>query len=201
MATVVANMSMSLDGFIADPQDGVEHLFGWYGNGPVETPTADPRWSFRTSEASAERLRRSLDGIGALVCGRRLFDVTQGWGGSHPMGVPVFVVTHTVPSDWGHPEAPFTFVTDGVESAVALAKQAAGEKTVAVASANVAAQCLDAGLLDQVDIDLIPVILGAGIPFFTGLANAPVAFENPDVVEGEGVTHLSYRVRRASSLV
>lgn len=199
MATVVANMSMSLDGFIADPQDGVEHLFGWYGNGTVETPTADPRWSFRTSQASADRLRQGLAGIGALVGGRRLFDLTQGWGGSHPMGVPVFVVTHSVPGDWDHPEAPFTFVTDGVESAVAQAKQAAGEKSVAVASASVAAQCLDAGLLDQVDIDLVPVILGSGIPFFAGLANAPVAFENPEVIQGDGVTHLSYRVRRTDS--
>jgi dihydrofolate reductase len=200
MTTVVANMSMSLDGFIADPQDGVEHLFGWYGNGDVETPTADSRWSFRTSEASALRLRQGLAGVGALVCGRRLFDHTQGWGGNHPMGVPVFVVTHRAPDDWEHPEAPFTFVTDGVESAVAQATQAAGEKSVAVASANIAAQCLDAGLLDRVDIDLVPVILGAGIPFFAGLANAPVAFENPDVIQGDGVTHLSYRVRRTSSL-
>lgn len=103
----------------------------------------------------------------------------------------MFVVTHTVPDDWAHPQAPFTFVTDGVASAVAQATEAAGEKSVAVASANVAAQCLDAGLVDQVDIDLIPVILGAGIPFFTGLAHAPVAFANPVVVEGDGVTHLS----------
>ena len=86
-------------------------------------------------------------------------------------------------------------MTDGVVSALEQAKAAAGDQSVAVASATIAAQCLDAGLLDQVDIDLIPVILGAGIPFFTGLADAPVAFENPTVVEGDGVTHLSYRVR------
>ena len=196
MSTVIANMSMSLDGYIADSQDGIEHLFGWYGNGPVETPTADERWSFRTSEASAERLRGALSSVGALVCGRRLFDITQGWGGNHPMGVPVFVVTHVAPTDWSHPEAPFTFVTDGVASAVEQAKAVAGAKSVAVASASIAAQCLDAGLLDGVDIDLVPVLLGQGIPFFAHLSCAPVAFENPDVVQGDGVTHLSYRVRR-----
>jgi dihydrofolate reductase len=196
VSTVTANMSMSLDGFIADPKDGVEHLFGWYGNGPVETPTADPRWTFRTSEASAAKLRQALDECGALVCGRRLFDLTQGWGGSHPMGVPVFVVTHAAPQDWAHPDAPFTFVTDGVQSAVAQARAAAGDKIVAVASADIAAQCLDAGLLDRLDVDLVPVLLGDGTPFFAHLGGAPYAFENPTVVEGDGVTHLSYRVRR-----
>jgi dihydrofolate reductase len=199
MSTVIANMSMSLDGYVADPRDDIEHLFGWYGNGPVVTPTADERWSFRTSEASAQRLRDALSTIGALVCGRRLFDLTQGWGGHHPMGVPVFVVTHQAPDDWAYPKAPFTFVTDGVASAVEQAKGAAGEKSVAVASANVAAQCLDAGLLDQVDIDLVPVLLGSGVPFFAHLTTAPVRFENPVVVQGDGVTHLSYRVRRPSA--
>jgi dihydrofolate reductase len=114
------------------------------------------------------------------------------------MGVPVFVVTHSAPTDWAHPEAPFTFVTDGVESAVRQARQVAGEKWVSVASAGVAAQCLDAGLLDRVDIDMVPVILGAGIPFFTGLTTAPIAFENPEVVQGDGVTHLSHRVRKGA---
>jgi dihydrofolate reductase len=196
MATVVANMSMSLDGFVAAPDDGVEQLFGWYGSGDVETPTRDPRWTFRTSQASAERLRQAIDSSGALVCGRRLFDLTNGWDGHHPMGVPVFVVTHQAPSDWAHPEAPVTFVTDGVTSAVEQARTVAGDRVVAVASANVAAQCLDAGLLDEVHIDLVPVLLGTGIPFFAGLVAAPVRFENPAVVQGDGVTHLSYRVRR-----
>src|SRR3954451_7401575 len=95
----------------------------------------------------------ALGSVGGSVCGRRLFDLTQGWGGRHPMGVPVFVVTHSAPTAWAHPEAPFTFVTDGVESAVRQARQVAGEKWVSVASAGVAAQCLDAGLLDRVDID------------------------------------------------
>jgi dihydrofolate reductase len=114
----------------------------------------------------------------------------------HPMGVPVFVVTHSVPTDWDHPESPFTFVTDGIESAVAKAKAAAGDKDVAVASPTIVRQCLDAGLLDAVQVDLVPVLLGKGIPFFGELATGPVPLDGPTVVEGEGVTHLTYRVRR-----
>jgi len=113
MATVLANMSMSLDGFIADLSDGVEHLFGWYSNGDVTVPTADARWTFHPSEASAKHLRDGLTNVGALVCGRRLFNHTGGWGGNHPMGVPVFVVTHSVPDGWPREDAPFTFVTEG----------------------------------------------------------------------------------------
>jgi dihydrofolate reductase len=195
MARVVANMSMSLDGFIADPSDGVDQLFGWYGNGDVAVPTPNGQFAFRTSEASAAHLREAFDRIGALVCGRRLFDHTQGWGGSHPIGVPVFVVTHRVPDGWPRDDAPFTFVTDGLESAVAQAKAVAGAKMVAVASANVAQLCLDAGLLDEIQVDLVPVLLGEGIPFFANLKRAPVPLEGPTVVEGKGVTHLRYTVR------
>jgi dihydrofolate reductase len=143
-----------------------------------------------------EHLRHAFAGIGALVAGRRLFDVAQGWGGYHPMGVPVFVVTHEAPGDWRHPAAPLTFVTDGVESAVAQARATAGDKFVAVASASVAQQCLDAGLLDAIQVNLVPVLLGAGIPFFAHLARHPVRLEGPTVREGEGVTHLTYRVPR-----
>ena len=147
------------------------------------------------SEASAGYLREALAGVGALVAGRRLFDHTRGWGGSHPLGVPVFVLTHTTPEGWPRDDAPFTFVTDGVESAVAQAKAVAGDKTVAVASPNVAQQCLNAGLLDGIGVDLVPVLLGDGIRFFDNLSNAPVALEGPRVIEGTGVTHLYYRVK------
>jgi len=199
MTQVIANMTMSLDGFIADEQDGIEHLFGWFGNGEVETPTAVPEFTFRTTQASADHLRWALDNVGALVCGRRLFDLTDGWGGRHGMGAPVFVVTHEVPQAWvdAHPDAPFTFVTDGVVSAVTQARSVAGpDRFVAVASADIAAQCLDAGLLDAISVELVPVLLGSGIPFFAGLASAPVTLENPTVVTGDRVTHLTYQVRR-----
>lgn len=197
MAQVVADMSMSLDGFVADPSDEVGPLFDWYSNGEVEVPTADPeRWTFRTSEASARYLRESMEAAGVIVAGRRLFDV-GGWAGirEHPWGVPVFVVTHSVPDGWPRADRLFTFVTDGVESAVAQAKAVAGEGWVGVAGPNVVQQCLNAGLLDEVRVNLVPVLLGRSIPYFDNLSSAPVALEGPTVIQGTGVTHLCYRVK------
>lgn len=195
MATVVANMSMSLDGFIADPHDEVGPLFDWYQTGPVTTPSASEQWSFKTDEASAKQLREGLSSIGALICGRRLFELTHAWGGRHPIGCPVVVVTHTVPEGWPRDAAPFTFVTDGIESAVAQAKALAGEKIVAVATPTITQQCLNAGLLDAISVDLVPVLLGEGIPFFANLRDTPVMLEDPTVTEGTRVTHLYYRVK------
>jgi dihydrofolate reductase len=192
MSKVVAHLTMSLDGFIADPDDGVEELFGWYGNGEAEVPSHDPRWTFHVSEASRAWLRGALDGYGALVCGRRLFDHTRGWGGNHPSGVPLFVVTHRPVEDWPHP---VTFVTDGVPSAIARAKRIAGDRDVSAASTTVVQQCLDAGLLDVIEVNLVPVLLGTGIPFFANLATAPVRLSDPEVIEGRAVTHLRYEVR------
>lgn len=102
--------------------------------------------------------------VGALICGRHLFDHTQAWGGNHPLGVPVFVVTPSVPDGWPRADAPFTFVTDGITSAVAQAKSTAGEKTVVVASSTIVHQCLNAGLLDEIQVNLVPVLLGEGHP-------------------------------------
>jgi dihydrofolate reductase len=196
MATVVAEMTMSLDGFVADPSDGVQELFGWYDNGDVAVPTADPeRWTWHTSEASAGHLRDMLGSIGAVVSGRRMFDITGGWSGRHPLGVPVVVVTHSVPDGWPRDDAPFTFVTDGVESAVTEAESIAGDRVVGVGGADIAQQCLDAGLLDEVHVNLAPVLLGEGIRFFDKLSNAPIELDGPKVIEGTGVTHLYYSVR------
>jgi dihydrofolate reductase len=196
MSTVIAEMSMSLDGFIADPSDEVGPLFAWYQNGPVSLEFPDPRWTARVSEASAAVLRESFATVRALVVGRRLFDHTAGWGGRHTLDVPVFVVTHRPPPEGWPEDAPFTFVTDGIESAVAQAKAAAGEGMVGVAGPNVAQQCLEAGLLDEIAVHLVPVLLGRGIRFFDDVAGAPVMLEDPRVVEGTAVTHLRYRVRR-----
>jgi dihydrofolate reductase len=195
MATVMTEMSMSLDGFVADPSDGVEHLFRWYGNGDVAVPTAQPKRVLRTSQASAGYLRELLANIGAIVTGRRTFDIAGGWGGTNPWGVPVFVVTHSIPDGWPRDDAPFTFVTDGIGSAVAQAKATAGDGWVEVGAADIARQCLNAGLLDEIRVDLIPVLLGDGVRFFDGLSGVPVELEGPTVVEGTGVTHLAYRVR------
>jgi dihydrofolate reductase len=125
MATVVANMSMSLDGFIADPADGTDRLFGW---------CADPNDS---TTALLQDVGRNLK---TILVGRRTFDTAAGWGGAHPLGVPVFVVTHRPPDGWD--DAPFTFVTEGIESAVSQAKAAAGGGIVGVSGADVVQRCI-----------------------------------------------------------
>ena len=112
--------------------------------------------------SGAEYWGRWVSRPGALVCGRTLFDFTDGWGGRHTMDVPVVVVTHQVPAGWvkAHPGAPFHFVTGGVEAAVARAQEIAGDRIVAVAAGTVAGQCLELGLLDEVAVDLVPVVMG-----------------------------------------
>jgi dihydrofolate reductase len=197
MTQVYTGASVSLDGYIAGPgETGFEHLFAWYANGDVEVPTADPDMTMRMTAVSAERFRNLVDQTGALVVGRKLFDSTGGWGGNHPMGVPVVVLSHSVPEGWPRPDAPFTFVGDGIEAAVEQATALAGGKVVGVNGGTIASQCLDAGLLDEIWVDLVPVLLGGGTPYFDRLRNAPVELEGPvSVVEGTSVTHLRYRVR------
>jgi dihydrofolate reductase len=197
MSKVYTGASMSIDGYIAGPNEsGFEHLFKWYASGDVEVPTTNPQMTLRMTPASAERWRSVLDMTGALVVGRKLFDSTGGWGGNHPMGLPVVVLTHKAPDDWPE-DTPFTFVTDGIESAIATAKELAGDKVVGLNGGTIASQALDAGLLDEIWVDLVPVLLGGGTPFFEQLATAPVELEGPvSIVEGRDVTHLRYRVRR-----
>jgi dihydrofolate reductase len=133
--------------------------------------------------------------IGAILSGRRLFDVAGAWGGKHPLDVPIVVLTHHPPQEWvNKPGSPFTFVTDGIESAVAKAKAIAGSKNVGVGGADVTRQCLKAGLLDEIGIDLVPVLLGSGVRLFEHLGIEPVELEITSVSEDIGVTHLRYRV-------
>jgi dihydrofolate reductase len=195
VGNVVMQASMSLDGYIADPSDRVGPLFDWYTNGEVELTGADPDRVFRVSAASAEYLRRAWADVTAGVIGRRLFDLTNGWHGRPPVGEAVFVVTHRPPADWDFPDAPFTFVTDGVASAVAQAKAFAGDKDVSVSPGNVGGQALAAGLVDEVRVDLAPVVLGGGVRYFGDYGGSPLLLENPDVVQGDRVTHLHYRLR------
>jgi dihydrofolate reductase len=110
------------------------------------------------------------------------------------LGVPTFVVTHAVPQEWVYEGSPFTFVTDGVESAVEQAKAVAGEKDVAVGAASIAQQCIRAGLLDEIHIDLVPVLLGGGVRLFEHLGTTPIELGSSRVVEAPGVTHLTFRV-------
>jgi len=152
--------------------------------------------TFHVSAPSADHLRGLMAEVGAMLTGRRTFELADGWGGQHPMGVPTFVVTHSVPDGWPREGSTVHFATDGIESAVEQAKAAAGEKVVGVGGADVAQQCLNAGLLDGIRVNLVPVLLGDGVPFFANLAGTPVWLDDPRVVEGARVTHLDYRLRK-----
>ena len=200
MGTVVANAIMSLDGYVAKQDNTIGRLFDWLQNGDVEIPTPAGDFTVRLTPPSAEHWRRWTFSLGALVCGRTLFDVTEGWQGRHTLDVPVVVVTHQVPTDWveAHPDAPFTFVTDGVEAAIARAQELAGDRVVAITGGDIARQCLDLGLLDEVAVDLVPVVMGEGNrPFFGKLSSQDVLLGNPTVcVQGDRVTHLVFPVLR-----
>ena len=196
MTKVIALMSMSLDGFVADADDGVAEVFDWYFSGDIEVPTASASsgMAFRVSQPSADHLQSLVAEIGAMLTGRRTFDRADGWGGTHPWDIPAFVVTHHVPDGWPRPGSTVEFVTDGIESAVARAKSAAGPKSVGVHGAQTIQECLNAGLLDELHIDLAAVLLGAGVRLFDQLADTPIVLGNPTVVAGVGVTHLRYPV-------
>src|SRR5947208_9290840 len=194
MAKVIAIMSMSLDGYVADANDGVAEVFAWYTAGDVDVPNPSSDFTFHVSAASARHLRALVSEVGAMLTGRRTFDLADGWGGQHPWGIPAFVVTHHVPDGWPRPGSTVHFVTDGIESAVARAKSAAEPKSVLVHGAQTIQQILNAGLLDEIHIDLAAVLLGAGVRLFDHLANTPVVLGNPTVVAGVGVTHLRYPV-------
>src|SRR6478672_9182536 len=127
MSMVIMAGAVSLDGFLADGQDGVGPLRDFYFNGDTPITAGNAHLSFRTSAASADYINEAWSRIGAMVIGRRLFDITNGWNGTPVAGDRVFVVTHSVPTDWEYyGKAPFTFVTDGVGSAIAQAKELAG---------------------------------------------------------------------------
>src|SRR5215212_9898595 len=196
MSTVFTGASMSLDAYISGPNEtGFEHLFKWMGNGDVEVPTANPELTFRLSEEDARHVRALTEQTGAFVVGRKLFDVTSGWGGRHPLDKPVVVLTHDVPAGWEREGENFTFVSDGIESAVERARALAGGRAVGVNGGTIASQCLEARLLDEIWVELVPVLLGSGTPFFDRPANAPVELVGPLSVEaGSDVTHLRYRV-------
>ena len=191
MSKVIADMSMSIDGRIATPDDDIAPLAAWFFAGDTEVFPGVP---FRTSAASAELLRGAIGGTGAIVGGRRYFDLAAGWGGQHPTGLPVFILTHEPPADWPA-DTTISFVTEGVEVAIERARAAAGGKDVAVATPDTVRQCLEAGLLDELQVNVVPIVMGEGHLFFQGIAQS-IELDGPEVVEGAGVTHLRYRVRR-----
>ncbi|MGH3346215.1 MAG: dihydrofolate reductase family protein [Nocardioides sp.] len=194
MSTVVMHNVVSVDGFIADDHDDIGPLFDFYSNGDVDL-FGDGNLS--VTQASADYLRPTLEGIGALVVGRHVFDMTNGWDGVPPAGSGhVVVVSHRPRPDGWHPDAPFHFV-DGVAAAIAKAQELAnGAPSVGVAAGDVGGQALAAGLVDEVAMDVVPVVFGSGKRYF-GSVEAQHLLEDPHVViQGDRVLHLRYRVRR-----
>ncbi|MFI7349456.1 dihydrofolate reductase family protein [Streptomyces sp. NPDC049936] len=192
MSTVVMHNVVSLDGFIADADDQVGPLFDWYSNGDQEIDTVV---TSTVSEKSADYVSSMMAGVGALVVGRHVFDMTNGWEGKPPTGEHVVVVSHRPkPVDW-HPEAPFHFVDD-VAGAVRRARELAGDRNVAVAAGDVGGQAFALGLVDEVAMDVVPVVFGTGKRYF-GSVDAQHLLEDPHtVIQGRRVLHLRYRVRR-----
>lgn len=203
MSTVIMHNVVSVDGFIADAKDQVGPLFDWYSNGDVGILDDG---QIKVLRASADYVKMMWAGIGSMVIGRHLFDTTNGGEGMPPVGDHVVVVSHRPkPDDWQpqgfhpvHPrehQASYYFISD-VAQAIAQAKELAGERTVAVAAGDVGGQALALGLVDEVGMDVVPVVFGSGKRYF-GSVEAQHLLEDPHtVIQGNRVLHLRYRVRR-----
>lgn len=200
MGSVIVDLTVSLDGFIAGPDDGPalplgrggDRLFTWMSAGPesnrVESRLTPP-------DASKVVVDEWLTECGAIVSGRRTFDIAGGWRDGHPIDVPIFVVTHRAPTH-GEWSPRVSFVTDGLDHALDLARQAAGSRKLSVCGADVARQLLRAGKLDEIQISVVPLLLGGGVRLFDHLGGDPITLEQVRVIESDGVTHLRYHVVR-----
>jgi dihydrofolate reductase len=192
MGTVFMHAVVSVDGFIADAEDNVGPLFEWYFNGDAEIVDGGP---FKVSKDSAGYVRPMWERIGTTVMGRHLFDLTNGWEGTPPAGEHIVVVTHRPRPEGWHPEASCQFVDD-VGRAIAVAKELAGDRDVALTAGDVGGQALALGLVDEVAMDVVPVVFGSGKRYF-GAVDAQHLLEDSEVVvQGRRLLHLRYRVRR-----
>ncbi|MBB6670973.1 dihydrofolate reductase family protein [Cohnella nanjingensis] len=187
MGSVFLDISMSLDGFIAGRDDVVQPLHEWI----VDFQTG----IFKKSEVMSELFERT----GAIVAGRRVYEIASGWGGNHPIrGVPVFVLSHDLPENVPQGGTPFTFVSEGIEAAIREAKAAAGDKDVYVlGGAAVAQQCLQASLLDEIQVHIAPVLLTEGIRLFDHIGSERIRLETNRILESQGITHLQYRIAKS----
>jgi dihydrofolate reductase len=190
-------MSMSLDGFIAGPDDHAgqglgrngERLHDWLRDGGAEVA------AYRPSAEPSQIVFDELMATGAVITGRRTGDFVDYWDGDHHGGVPIFVPPHHPPAENRHQRV--HFVTDGIESCVSQAKAAAGDRDVMLHGANTAQECLRAGVLDVLEIQLVPVLLGQGRLLFDGLEPEHIELELVRALEAPKVLHLRYEVQRA----
>jgi dihydrofolate reductase len=201
MAKVVFDITTSLDGFVAGPNDGLEHPLGEGGERLHEWVYGLASWrephglEGGETNRDSEVLEEATASLGAIIIGRRMFDLARGWGDEPPFHSPVFVLTHEarepLPKKGG---TTFTFVNHGIESALRQAQAAAGDKDVAIGGgANTIQQYLSAGLIDEFQIHVVPLLLGGGVRLFDQ-APTDLEVENTRVIESPRVTHLKYRV-------
>jgi dihydrofolate reductase len=200
MGNVLVALSASLDGFVAGPNDGLANPLGEGGGRLFEWMSAGPernrinQW-FCPPDGSLPVIQEWYARCGAMISGRRTFDIARGWKGGHPIDAPIFVVTHEAPTG-GEWTPQVSFVTDGVERAVELAKEAAGDLDVSVSAANTAQQLIRLGLLDEIELSVAPVLLGSGVRLLDNLGPDPTALAQVSAIGSDGVTHLRYRIVR-----
>jgi dihydrofolate reductase len=201
MSKVVLYMAMSVDGFITGPDDGMEHGLGvggerlhdWLGSGGDDTA------AYRPADGSSATVFDEMMATGAVITGRRTFDHAGGWDGDHHDGVPIFVLTRAAPGEPAPGSA--SYVTEGIESCVAQAKAKAGGRDIMLHGAATAQECLRAGLLDELELQLMPVLLGQGRRLFEDLPPEHIDLELTRAMNGPGVLHLRYRVHSAGAAI
>lgn len=200
MGKVIVDLSVSLDGYIAGRDDGPHAPLGRGGEALFTWMTAGPERNrfdrfICPPDASKPIIEEWHATAGAGLSGRRTFDIAGGWAGGHPIDAPIFVLTHNPPTE-GEWSPKVRFVTEGVDRALELAQEAAGDKVVSIAGASIAKQLLRAGKLDEINISITPVLLGGGVRLLDDIGDEPITLEQVRVIESEGVTHLRYRVVR-----
>jgi dihydrofolate reductase len=203
MTNVVIDLTMSLDGFVAGPNDGVkhplgtqggEHLFDWYHGG--EVMRGDKR--FAPQGRDREVVDLMFEAYGAFVTGRRTYDMTSGWDGTHPMVKHIFVVTHQPPLEVPKGESTFEFVRS-IEDAITKAKKVTETKAVVIGTARVAQQALAAGLVDELFLHIAPIVLGRGLRLLDKLGTLPIELQQAEGIVGPKATHVRYRVIKTSA--
>ena len=205
MARVVMQAVVSVDGYIAYPDDTAGPLFDWYGNGDTEVLARASGWTFHVSQASADYVRPFWNAVKVTVLGRHLFDTTNGWDGDPAAGDELVVVTHRpLPQAWlaGHPDAPF-HTAGSVEAGIALARKLAGDGLVCVTAGDLGGQAFSAGLVDEIAMDVAPVVLGEGMRFFGSHAGTVLLGDPDQVVQGDrvcSVTRHAFRRRARAGL-
>jgi dihydrofolate reductase len=203
MTSVVIDLTMSLDGFVAGPNDGPkhplgthggEHLFDWYHGG--EVMRGDKR--FAPMGRDRDVVDMMFEAYGVFVTGRRTYDITNGWDGTHPMVKNVIVVTHQPPVDVPKGESTFEYVRS-IDDAIVKAKKLVTTKAIVVGTARIAQQALAAGLVDELFLHIAPIVLGRGLRLLDKLGTLPITLQQAEGIVGPQATHVRYRVIKTST--